>query len=82
MLWTEVRKWAKENGYDCSRTKIEDKENSYIYYWKNINDANNSGTSTSVSKLATDIYNMLTDGQWIEYQKEYKEKQEYKHFSI
>jgi len=78
MLWKEVKSWCKENGYKTDRSKIkkeEDEEsNSYLYTWIKIDDPEINGTATSVSKLATIIYNRLTNNKWVEYQKEYKEK--------
>jgi len=79
MLWTEVRSWAKTNGYET----IKDKEDNQ-YYWakldSNLPDA--SGVAKSVSKLATAIYNHMTDNKFLEHQKEYKEKLEIKKVNI
>lgn len=71
MLWTEVRKWAKENGYESFREKIKDSDNQYEYYWAKIDDPQCSGISSSVSKLAKTIYNDITHNQWIEHQQSY-----------
>lgn len=70
MLWSEVKKWAKDKGYET----IKDKEDGK-YYWAKIDEPQNieaSGVVTSVSKLAKAIYNHLSDNKWIEYQSEYK----------
>jgi hypothetical protein len=75
MLWTEVRSWCKKNGYTTFREKIKDSENRYDYYWAKEDDPSVTGLSTSVGKLATDIYNHMTDYKWLDYQKEYLEKQ-------
>jgi hypothetical protein len=75
MLWKEIKKWAKDKGYKADRKKIENEENSYSYVWFKISDENISGTTTSVSKVATAIFNDLTNNKHIEYQKEYKEKE-------
>lgn len=74
MLWKEVKSWAKENGYKTDRKKIEGSENSYIYTWLKIDDESINGTSTSVSKLAFALYNLMTDNKYVEYQEEYKLK--------
>ena len=54
MLWTEIRKWAKDRGY----TTIKDKDDGK-YYWSKLDDNNPdaSGVAHSVSKLATAIFN-------------------------
>jgi len=71
MLWKEIRSWAKNKGYDTIKDKDDGK-----YYWAKLDsdDPNASGVAGSVSKLATQIYNHLTDNKWVEYQKEYQEK--------
>lgn len=71
MLWTEIRKWAKENGYESFREKIKDSDNQYDYYWAKIDDPQCSGITNSVSKLAKSIYNEITNQQWTEYQASY-----------
>lgn len=77
MLWTEVRKWAKEQGFDIVKEK-DDSQNGASYYWAKASDRQISGISLSVSKLARDIYNTITDNKWTEHQEKYKEKQEHK----
>lgn len=79
MLWTEIRKWAKDHGYET----LKEKENEITsYYWAKLDTPDASGISKSVSKLAFDIYNHMTDNKWLEYQKEYKEQLEVKKFSL
>jgi hypothetical protein len=71
MLWTEIRKWAKDRGYET----LKEKENDITsYYWAKLDTPDASGISKSVSKLAFDIYNHMTDNKWLDYQKEYKQK--------
>lgn len=79
MLWKEIKTWAKNKGYDT----IKDKEDG-LYYWAKIgsDDPNASGVAKSVSKLATAIYNHLTDNKWLEHQREYQEKLEIKQAEI
>jgi hypothetical protein len=71
MKWSEIRRWAKDKGY----TVVKDKDDNQ-YYWGKLdsNDPNASGVARSVSKLATQIYNHMTNNKWVEYQKEYQEK--------
>lgn len=61
MLWSEVKKYAKNNGYET--LKEEDG-----YYWSKIDNPAMSGVSKSVSKLAKDIYNQITNGDFIDHQ--------------
>lgn len=79
MLWSEIRKWAKEKGYDT----IKDKDDGQ-YYWAKLdsNDPNASGVAKSVSKLATAIYNHMTDNKWVEHQKQYQENLQIKKAEI
>jgi hypothetical protein len=79
MLWTEIRKWAKDHGYET----MKEKENETVsYYWAKLDTPDASGISKSVSKLAFDIYNHMTDNKWLDYQKAYKEQLEVKKFSL
>lgn len=68
MLWTEVRKWAKEHGYNT----IKDKEDGK-YYWAKTEskDPNDSGVATSVSKLARAIFNHITNNKWLDHQNQF-----------
>ena len=74
MLWSHIKSWAKEHGYSSFREKVDGQENQYDYYWAKENDVSVTGLATSVSKLATQIYNDLTNNQYVEYQTEYKNK--------
>lgn len=79
MLWTEIKKWAKDKGYETLKEKDGDITS---YYWAKLDVPEASGVSKSVSKLAFDIYNHMTDNKWTEYQKEYKEQLEVKKFTL
>lgn len=81
MLWSEVKRWAKEKGYDIVKEK-DDSINGATYYWMKSNDHSISGMAPSVSKVATAIFNSMTDNKWVDYQKEYKENKEYKKFTV
>jgi hypothetical protein len=81
MLWSEVKRWAKDQGFEVVKEK-DDSINGASYYWAKSSDHSVSGIAPSVSKLATAIFNTITENKWTEYQKEYKEKQEYKHFTV
>jgi hypothetical protein len=72
MTWTEIKKWAKEKGYKADREKIKDSEKSYNYTWLKIDDESINGSATSVSKLATAIYNHISNNQWLQHQTDYK----------
>ena len=82
MLWTEVKSWAKKNGYTSFREKIDGSSNRYDYYWAKEDDPAVTGLSSSVSKLATDIYNHITNNQYIDYQQKFLEDQEDPTFSV
>jgi len=75
MLWKETKTWAKNHGYDVIKDKDDGK-----YYWAKLDssDPNASGVATSVSKLATAIFNHLTDNEWVYHQQKYKENLEIK----
>lgn len=75
MQWTMIRAWAKSYGYTSFREKTdrEDNPNDYDYYWGKEDDPSVTGISNSVSKLATDIYNHMTDYEFVDYQNEYRE---------
>lgn len=79
MLWTEVRKWAKELGYDSIKDKDDGK-----YYWSKFdsNTIDSSGVAPSVSKLAKAIFNHITDNKWVDHQKEYIENKESKRITL
>jgi len=79
MLWTEIRRWSKEKGY----TTVKDKDDNQ-YYWSKLDstDPDASGVARSVSKLAMQIFNHLTDNRWVDHQKEYKENLELKKVNI
>ena len=70
MLWTEIRSWAKNLGYET----IKDKDDNQ-YYWAKLADSdfNSSGVAPSVSKLARAIFNHHTNDKWIDHQKQYQE---------
>lgn len=73
MQWSLVKTWAKQQGYTSFREKTNDQENQYDYYWGKEDDPSVTGLATSVSKLAAQIYNHVTDNEHINYQHEYKE---------
>lgn len=77
MTFNEIKRWAKEKGYSVLKEK-DDTINGASYYWAKNGDKNKCGVALSVSKLATAIYNDMTDNKWVEYQKEYQEKKEIK----
>ena len=69
MMISEIKKWAKTQGYEV----IKDKEDG-LYYWAKLDagpDA--SGVAKSVSKVATAIFNHMTDDKWVDHQVKFKE---------
>ena len=77
---TEVKKWAKEKGYSVLKEK-DDTINGASYYWMKDCNPEVSGVELSVSKLATAIFNDLSDNKWIEHQKTFQENKEDAKFS-
>lgn len=71
MLWSNIKSWAKNNGYSCLREKTQGDKNEYNYFWSKDNDPNGTGLAVSVSALATQIYNHMTNDQFIEHQNNY-----------
>lgn len=71
MLWSEIKKWAKEQGFQTVKEK-DNSINGASYYWSKIDNPSASGVSISVSKLARDIFNCITDNKWVEHQQQYK----------
>jgi hypothetical protein len=76
MLWSEVKRWAKDRGYETVKEKQDDEKT--IYYWAKIDTPEASGIAKSVSKLAFAIYNHMTDNKWLDHQKIYRENLEIK----
>lgn len=80
MTFTSIRSWAKTHGYQVKKIIHTDPDdntktaNEYHWSKSDNNDPNNSGVASSVSKVARDIYNHMTDNKWVEYQKEYQER--------
>ena len=80
---TEVKRWAKDQGYTIIKDKGDEENGDPVqYYWSKDDDPNVTGVAPSVSKVATAIYNHMTDNKWIDYQKEYQEKMAEVKFSV
>lgn len=71
MKFTDIRKWAKEQGFTV-RKEEDDSINGASYYWTKSDNSIN-GVSQSVSKLARDIFNILSNNRWLDHQKIYAE---------
>lgn len=70
MTITEIKSWAKNRGYSIIKEK-DDSLNGASYYWAKNDDPTATGVSLSVSKVARDIYNHMTDNKWVDYQNNY-----------
>jgi hypothetical protein len=69
MTISEIKKWATTKGYEV----IKDKEDG-LYYWAKLDSGPEaSGVAKSVSKVATAIFNHMTDDKWVEHQTKCKE---------
>jgi len=75
MNWTNIKRWAKDKGYKVDREKSDNTDNPYNYEWHLIDNPERKGTINSLSKLAMDIYNDITDNKHIEHQKRYAQEQ-------
>ena len=75
MKITEIKSWAKTWGYSIIKEK-DDSENGASYYWAKDDDPSATGVSLSVSKVARDIFNHMTDNKWVEHQQNYVESEE------
>lgn len=74
MTISEIKKWAKDHGFEIVKQK-DDSVNGSSYYWSNST-TNASGVSQSVSKVARDIFNVMTNNKWISHQQDFQEKLE------
>lgn len=73
MNWSDVKRWAKEQGFQTVKEK-DDSINGASYYWMKIEDSSVSGVSLSVSKLATAIYNQISENKWLNHQNDYRKE--------
>lgn len=73
MNFSEIKKWSKEQGFQVLKEK-DDSINGASYYWMKVSDPSVSGVSLSVSKLATAIFNQLSNNKWADHQKEYRKE--------
>lgn len=78
---TEIKSWAKTKGYSIIKEK-DDSINGASYYWCKNDDPNVTGVALSVSKVATAIYNHMTENKWLEYQNQYDNNREDAQISI
>jgi hypothetical protein len=67
MTITEIKTWAKKWGYSIIKDK-DDSINGASYYWAKNDDPSVTGVSPSVSKVARDIFNNMTENKWIDHQ--------------
>jgi hypothetical protein len=77
---TEIKTWAKRWGYSIIKEK-DDSDNGASYYWCKEDDPNVTGVALSVSKVATAIYNHMSDNKFVEHQKTFAENKEAVKFS-
>lgn len=78
---TEIKSWAKKWGYTIVKEK-DDSVNGASYYWAKDDDPNATGVALSVSKVATAIFNHITENKWLEHQKQFQENKEDAKFSV
>ena len=72
MLWSEIKRWAKQRGYETIKDKGDETTGEKVqYYWSKTDNPACGGVAPSVSKLAKEIYNSITSDLWIEHQEKY-----------
>ena len=74
MTWTEIKKWAKDQGFNAIKQK-DDSINGASYYWSKSDNPSITGISLSVSKFAKDVFNVITNNNWIDHQTKYQVKE-------
>lgn len=67
MTFSVIRSWAKSKGYSVKKLDQG-------YSWQLTSNDTVNGLSKSVSKLARDIFNHITDNKFLEYQTNYNEQ--------
>lgn len=78
---TEIKSWAKKWGYSIIKEK-DDSINGASYYWSKDGDPNATGVALSVSKVATAVFNHITDNRWTDHQSDYKNNLEEKRITL
>jgi hypothetical protein len=79
MQWSLIKTWAKEQGYSVKREKqLDNKSNPYLYTYCKDEDLDIKGTINSLSKLATIVFNHISDNKHIEHQQKYIKDQDNK----
>ena len=78
MNWTNIKRWAKDKGYKVDREKSDNIDNPYNYEWHLVDNPERKGTINSLSKLAMNIYNDITNNKHLEHQKRYAQEQLHK----
>lgn len=61
MLWSEIKRWAKEMGYHSVKTGGK-------YHWHKLDDISINGIESSISKLSKAIFNHITNNKWVDHQ--------------
>ena len=76
MLWSEIKRWAKDKGYETIKAKNEIPDSDSIqYFWSKTDNPESSGVAPSVSKLAKAIFNDISSNQWLLHQEEFRKNQ-------
>jgi hypothetical protein len=70
MRISDIKLWAKEHGFEVKKEQ-DDSINGATYYWSHKENNEWSGQSQSVSKLARDIFNIITDNKWLNHQQKH-----------
>lgn len=66
MKWTEIQRWAKDQGYTVGREKVAPRQ--YLYSWSK-DDV--TGEECTVRSFAKAVFNHLSNNRWLEHQENY-----------
>lgn len=73
MNFTELKRWARQHGYDVLKAKGTEE-----CIWTKQDEPSVTGLAFSLRDTATQIYNHITNNEWVEYQQEYIKNKEIK----
>lgn len=59
----EIKSWAKKHGFT-----VKKKDNGYVWWGEGVDAAE----PVSIDEVATAIFNRITDGRFVEYQRKFR----------
>lgn len=64
--WAEISKWAKSHGF-----KVSKKDG--LFCWNNLDNTEICGKESNFDDMIKAVFNTITNGKWIEHQKNHKQ---------